>query len=184
MLGREQYYMELLLVYEVKEWEQLFWTKFKAFLNRIENDRVEEKERLAREWRADCWKRLNSQMLAAQKRFAKGTNSIPIRLANLAEPWASFISQFFMVEDSHSMSLSGFKKWMDSEYCLEESDEIRLRMEKEIEDTEFRLKRGSDLGRFDQFWDNDSLFNCRYSRSKWLYLRVDLPLHWKSTCML
>ena len=45
--------------------------------------------------------------------------------------------------------------------------EIHLRMEKEIEDTEFRLKRGSALGRFDQFWDDDDLFDCRYSQSKW-----------------
>ena len=45
-------------------------------------------------------------------------------------------------------------------------------MEKEIEDTDFRLKRGSDLGRFDQCWDdlNNILFNCRYSRLKWLFL--------------
>ena len=41
-------------------------------------------------------------------------------------------------------------------------------MENEIEDIEFRLKRGSDLGRFDQFWDDEIVFNCRYSRSKWL----------------
>ena len=54
------------------------------------------------------------------------------------------------------------------------NDEIRLRMEKEIEDTEFRLKRGSELGRFDQFWDDDTLFKCRYSRSKWLYLSKNL----------
>jgi hypothetical protein len=44
-------------------------------------------------------------------------------------------------------------------------------MENEIEDTEFRLKRGSDLGRFDQFWDDESLFRCRYSQSKWFYLK-------------
>ena len=46
-IGREQYYMELLLVCEVREWE---WNKFKAFLDQIDNDRVEEKERLTREW--------------------------------------------------------------------------------------------------------------------------------------
>ena len=48
-------------------------------------------------------------------------------------------------------------------------------MEKEIEDTEFRLKRGSDLGWFNQFWDDDegTLFKCRYSRSKWLHLSND-----------
>ena len=46
-MGQEQYYMELLLVCEVREWE---WNKFKTFLDQIDNDRVEEKERLTREW--------------------------------------------------------------------------------------------------------------------------------------
>ena len=41
-------------------------------------------------------------------------------------------------------------------------------MQIEIGDAEFRLKRGSELGRFDQFWDDNLLFDCRYSRSKWL----------------
>ena len=58
MWGLERYSMELLLVWEVRQWEQLFWDKFKAFLDQIGNDRVAEKERLTREWRANCWKRL------------------------------------------------------------------------------------------------------------------------------
>ena len=61
-------------------------------------------------------------------------------------------------------------------------DEVCIRIEKEIEDTEFRLKRGSKLRRFDQFWDDETLFNCRYSRSKWLYLspyRTNAPLEVK-----
>ena len=47
---------------------------------------------------------------------------------------------------------------------------MRLRIEKEIEDTKYRLERGTGLGwaGFDQFWDDDLLFECRYSRSKWL----------------
>ena len=49
-------------------------------------------------------------------------------------------------------------------------------IENEIEDTEFRLERGFDLGRFDQFWDDDSLFECRYSRSKWFYPRLTSDL--------
>ena len=83
------------------------------------------------------------------------------------------IRQFVeMAEDSYSISLSRIKKWMDGEFHRRrnENGEIRLRMEKEIEDTEFRLKRGSYMGLFDQFWDDDTLFDCRYSRSKWLYL--------------
>ena len=46
-------------------------------------------------------------------------------------------------------------------------------MQIEIEDAEFRLKRGSELGRFDQFWDDPTLFRCRYSRSKWLFFWQD-----------
>ena len=44
------------------------------------------------------------------------------------------------------------------------------------------MKRGSELGRFDQFWDDDFLFQCRYSRSKWLlfkqsFLRAPLDIY-------
>ena len=37
MLDQDEYYMELLLVYKVKEWEQLFWNKFflKLFWTRL-----------------------------------------------------------------------------------------------------------------------------------------------------
>ena len=38
LLLMEQYSMDLLLLYEVKEWERLFWDKFKAFLDEIGND--------------------------------------------------------------------------------------------------------------------------------------------------
>ena len=41
----------------------------KVFLAQIGNDRVEEKERLTKEWwKANFWKRLNTQMHAAQIR--------------------------------------------------------------------------------------------------------------------
>ena len=173
MLGREQYYMELLLVCEVREWEQLFWNKFKAFLVKIDDDRVEEKERLTREWRANCWKRLNPQMHAAMKRMADVDDVMEKKfcLELLGKDWASLISQHFEGVDKRGiMSLSELRRWIG------DKDEIRLRMKKEIEDTEFRLKRGSDLGRFDQFWDDHTLFKCRYSRSKWLYLSSTVPL--------
>ena len=168
MLGQEQFLMELLLVCEVVEWEQLFLYKFKAFLVQIDNNRVEEKARLTRDWRTNSWKRLNPQMHAALKRVAdvvdmKDKNRI---LELLGEQWASSISQFFKgVERPGIILLSKLMGWirdMDEEVY----EGMRLRMEKEIENTEFRLKRGSDLGRFDQFWDDDTIFECRYSRSK------------------
>ena len=109
-LSVEQYLMELLLLYEVMGWEQLFWNKFKAFLNQIDNDRVEEKERLTREWRANCWKRLNSQMHAAQERLADFDN-IDWLLEILSDRWASSISQLIEeVEMRNPTSLSKLRE--------------------------------------------------------------------------
>ena len=176
LLFREQWLMELLLVYEVKGWEQLFWNKFKAFLNWIGNDRVEEKDRLTREWRANFWKRLNPQMRAAQIRLADfDTKTDKCWFQGvLSDRWASSISQRFEgAEIPNPTCLSNFWEDLKSVNWIQLgllNEETRLRMEKEIEDIEFRLKRGSKLGRFDQFWDNDTLFKCRYSRSKWLDL--------------
>ena len=174
--GCEWYYMELLLVCEVREWEQLFWDKFKAFLNQIGNDRMEEK-RLTEEWRANCWRRLNTQMDAAVKRMADVDNMTDqkVFLNSLGEELALSINRFFKGDEEQNLTtLSKLMKMIDD--AIEDDDDhridtrIHLRMEKEIEDTKFRLKRGSKLGRFDQFWDDDGLFNCRYSQSKWLYL--------------
>ena len=164
MLGLEQYDMELLLVCEVREWEQVFWNKFKDFLDQIGNYRVEEKERLTREWRTNCWKRLNPQMHAALKRFAdldysKGAKEL--LLESLGKRWASLISQLFEgVDKPYAISLSKLGREFGNK-----NKGMRLRMENEIEDIEFRLKRGSDSGRFDQFWDDDLLFKCRDRKS-------------------
>jgi hypothetical protein len=148
MLDDERYSMRLLLIYEVRRWEDLLWKKFKSFLNRTANDRVEVKERWTREWKANYWKRLVSLKHAAEK-------GIP----GSDEWWGLF--------EGVEVSASLFRL---RDYIDRVTPEIRLRMEMEMEDVEFRLKRGSDLDRFDQFWDEDDLFNCRYSRSKWAVL--------------
>ena len=172
LLG-EQVMMELLLLYEVTEWEQLFWNKLKALLDKIGNDRVEVKERLTREWRADCWKRLTSQMHAAENRLADLKDYNKDILDSVIERWASSIRRFFEGDESPtSISLKEhIQSRIDQHERLFPLYEIRQRMENEMEDIEFRLQRGSELGRFDQFWDDDALFDCRYSRSKWLRLR-------------
>ncbi|KAF8802222.1 hypothetical protein BYT27DRAFT_7197312 [Phlegmacium glaucopus] len=180
----EHYLMELLLVYEVEEWEQLFWNKLKNVLDQVGNDRVEEKERLTREWRADCWKRLNPQMHAAEKRLAdldKG-NRWDRRREKMQRGWASLIRQFFEgVKTRNSQALSVLSREMQFLRTRDAQSkvEVHLRIEKEIEDVKFRLNRGSELGQFDQCWDDDTLFECRYSRLKWLYLstsRLSAPL--------
>ena len=164
MLGWDQCSMEELLVCEVKEWEQRFWNKFKSFLVKISNDRVEEKERLTREWRANCWKRLEPQMDAALKRMADvgDFEDKDDRLRHLHKEWTSCVRQFFEgVENPDGITLPKLRRRFGSGG--------NHQMKIEVEDAKFRLKRGSDLGRFDQFWDDDTLFECRYSQSKWLY---------------
>ena len=173
VLGRDQYYMEQLLVYEVREWEKRFWNKFEAFLEKIDKDRMKEKERLTREWKANCWKRLNPQRHAALKRLADVDHIYKDEfLESLGEQWALSISHLFEgAENLDLISLSNLRRWIGDE------EETHLRRGKEIEDIEFRLKCGSDSRRFDQFWDDDVLFQCRYSRSKWLNF-------WKSSTPL
>ena len=161
MLGREQYAMELLLVWEVKEWEQLFWIKFKSFLVQISKYRAGETERLTREWRANCWRRLNTQMDAAMERMADVDDfkHKDVALESLRYEWASCIRQFFEGVEN-GITLPKLRRWIGGvRRVIEDSAD---RMQIEIEDAEFRLKRGSELGRFDQFWDDDTLFHCRY----------------------
>jgi hypothetical protein len=181
MLRLGQYMMELLLVCEVREWEHVFLKKFKAFLVEVGDDRLEEKKRLTREWRAGCWKRLNSQMHAAVKRLADVVKDFKDRdafLNTLGEEWASSISQLFERPGAKKTelkpTLSGLRNEIERRlvYGSPNADEIRQQMANEIEDTIFRLDRGSHANeeQFDQFWEDDILFKCRYSRSKWLYL--------------
>ena len=173
MLYLERYLIGLLLLYEVMGWEQLFLNKFKAFRDQIGNDRAEEKGRLTREWKANCWKRLNPQIHAAQKR-SENENDDWVEI--LDQQWTNSISQLIEgVEIPNPTSLSELVEKMKGLNRIDDLDEeTRLRMEMEIEDTAFRFKRGSDLGQFDQFWDDYTLFDCRYSRSKWLDLKQHL----------
>ena len=160
MLSQEQWAMELLLVSEVKEWEQFFWIKFKSFLVQISKYRGGETERLTREWKLNCWKRLNTQRDAALKRMADFEVK-DWKLESFHDEWASCIRQSFEgVGNPDGITLPKLRR-------REFGDKHRMQIE--IEDAEFRLNRGSDLGRFDQFWDDNLLFRCRYSRSKWLY---------------
>ena len=172
MLGQEQFDMELLLVWEVKEWEQLFWIKFKFFLVEIGKYREGERERLTREWRLNCWKRLHTQMDAAMERMAD-VDDFKVKdreLEELIDEWASCIRQFFEgVENQFGITLPKLRIRIGGVRRLIKDKDSSDHMQIEIEDAKFRLKHGSELGRFDQFWDDDTLFRCRYSRSKWLY---------------
>ena len=152
LLYSEQCLMELLLLSEMNEWERLFWNKLKALLDKIGNDRVEEKKRLKREWRADCWKRLNPQMHAADKRVANINKDVySFSRQRVQRKWGLSISQLLELEGDENWEIQNSNLLSDlkREVGNLRTDETRLRMEKEIEDTEFRLKRGSDLRQFD-----------------------------------
>ena len=85
-----------------------------------------------------------------------------LELERLRYDWASCIRQIF---EGVENPLPELRRRIGDKLRIQ----IKIRMQIEIEDAEFRLKRGSELGRFDQFWDDDLLFDCRYSRSKWLH---------------
>ena len=103
-------------------------------------------------------------------------------LKDLGERWASSVKQLFeRVENPYILSLSELRRLIGAKNI---DEEMRLRMEKEIEDTEFRLKRGSDLGRFDQFWDDCLLSNAgTLGRSGSISTNIQV-YHLKSTRML
>ena len=141
--------MELLLLYEVMEWEKLFWNKLKDLLDNISNDRLGGvKERLTREWRADCWKRLNPQMHAAEKRFPD-INDYSVAIRNfVGKRWASYmyISQFF--EGVENPNLNSISLWKEIQFRIDRHErrypqyEICPRLEYEMENIKFRLKCG------------------------------------------
>ena len=88
-------------------------------------------------------------------------------LYTLSEEWVSSIRQLFEgVENTNSSDLKEEINKDSDDDVIDSYKESRLRLEKEIEDIEFRLRRGSESGRFDQFWDDDGLFECRYSRGQ------------------
>jgi hypothetical protein len=66
----ERCLMEKLLVHEVEAWEGLVWNRVKEFIGR--NDVPEsEKVRLTREWRGNCWKRLDANIRAMDTRMER-----------------------------------------------------------------------------------------------------------------
>jgi hypothetical protein len=58
--------MEKLLCYEVEAWAGQLWISRKAFVHSCQD---QEKERLRREWKANCWKRMDSNIRAMDARM-------------------------------------------------------------------------------------------------------------------
>ena len=112
-------------------------TRSRPPFSRSGNDRVEEKERLTREWRANSWERLNPQMHAAQKILADFQVDDTIDknwfLELLDSRW---ISQLFEGFEKGVAIPNELREEMELLYRMEH--ETRLRIEKEVEDTGFK----------------------------------------------
>ena len=195
----ERCWVEKLLVFEVERWEEQVLGMVEEFVGR---DGVPEKERLMREWRANCWKRLDANIRAMDARMedAKtkanaGASEVRSRKwhgghFDIRYHWQSVVERF--VESSTpsplfsmpSSRLEGDVReivghntpfwWTYNLNAAQQRrvrkhlEEMASRLEKELEDVEFRLNQG--LERCDEFRDDPKLFQCRHARSKWLIL--------------
>ena len=90
-------------------------------------------------------------MHAADKRVANINKDIySFSRQRVQRKWGLSISQLLELEGDENWEIQNSNLLSDlkREVGNLRTDETRLRMEKEIEDTEFRLKRGSDLRQF------------------------------------
>jgi hypothetical protein len=196
-LIEERCLMEKLLVFEVEVWEELVWNQVGEFIGR--NDVPEsEKGRLTREWRGNCWKRLDANIRAMDSRMESAKaeiNALPsnelqrtlnskfkdvheeIRIA-----WHSVVERFVdTATPSASSTQSHFSlvrisryRWPEPSPAQQEQDrrqykETAHRLKKELADVEFRIAKGLDSCD-PKIFEDPYLLRCRHSRSKELYL--------------
>ena len=195
----ERCWVEKLLVFEVERWEEQVMEMVQEFVGR---DGVPEKERLMREWRANCWKRLDTNIRAMDARMEDAKSKANAGASevrskkwhgahfDLRYHWQSVVERF--VESSTPsplLSMPSYRLDCDVREIVRHStpfwwtydvnaaqqrrvqrhlEEMASRLEKELEDVEFRLNQG--LERCDEFRDDPKLFQCRHARSKWLIL--------------
>jgi hypothetical protein len=87
----ERCLVEKLLLYEVEVWEGLLWNRVKEFIARNDVPKPG-KEQLTREWRGNCWKRLNANILALDARM---------EAAKAGPELSSHELQHIKLEDAH-----------------------------------------------------------------------------------
>ena len=192
-LIEEWRWMEELLVYESERWEEQLWQRRRHFVGGSP-----EKERLTREWRGNCWQRLNANIRAMDARIdaAKTTANSPEfdvswKWQNAREDiqveWHHVVQRFLEHETSSSspsMTLQGLEErlreitepdwwWphdgVSRERLKRQCEEMATRLTRELDDIKFRLKQG--LEHCDQIWVDEELLECRHSRSTTLILR-------------
>ena len=190
----ERRWMEMLLVYEVERWEEQLWERRRLFVG---NSR--EKERLAREWRANCWKRLDAGIRAMDARMdaAKPTstaNSIEYHIwwiwkdmhDDIQQAWQDLVERFMEHETSSSspsMPLQSLEHGLGKitkPTRLGFDDDLSIELlQKQREQIASRLRRELEdvefrltqgLDHCDQFQVDEQLLRCRHSQKKTLIL--------------
>ena len=179
---------EKLMVYEVERWEEQLWERAKAF---FDSDEVSEKERLANEWRANSWKRLDANIRAMDARMdaAKANTNLGERTGSewldekyrsIQQAWQSVLERFVGSKTpsiSPSMPLPHPEHerppaWRMGSVNVTQRRRLARQMENrftmEIEDVTNRLNQG--LERCNDFMVHSMLVECRHSRSKVLTL--------------
>ena len=194
-LDHERFLMEMLLVYEVEVWEeQLVWNRVKEFMDRDDVPKSET-ERLTREWRGNCWKRLNTNLRAMDARMERAKAALPnndrdlqrefnILHSVIRKAWQDVFERLDHDTLTPSASSTLWTRFNDNvrrkssarllapreldEQARRQHDEMAHRLKKELEDVEYRISHGLDHR--DQFVHDEDLLRCRHSRSKSLSL--------------
>ena len=184
--------MEILLVYEVERWEEKLWERTKSLVGGSP-----EKQRLMKEWRRDCWKRLDANIRAMDSRMdalktTANSNEFDVSREwqdthdGIQLAWQGVVQRLVERETSSSSPSMPFQRleasigeiteprwwWqlgnLSAKRFEEQLEEVASRLIRELEDVKERLTQG--LERCDQFWSDEQLLKCRHSRSKTLLL--------------
>jgi hypothetical protein len=176
--------MEMLLVYEADKWEGQLWDATRGF---ICSDEVQEKERVEREWKANCWKRLDANIRAMDARMEAAQANAKVASNNLSREWRDaleriqrtwrrVIGRFNSFHRSRDLSRFDPERFTQDDatrsiyphlsQLSNQRDKIEDRLRKELEDVEFQLEQG--LKKCNEFWVDEVLLQCKHSRTKWL----------------
>jgi hypothetical protein len=167
-LIEERFLMEKLLVYEVEAWEERVRNLVEEFMGR--SDVPESgKERLTREWRGNCWKRLDTNIRAMDARMERAKAEISALPSNklqstlnsnlnyvhneIRRAWRSVIERLVYTPTLSASSTPGSRFSQDLQKLAHRIDrfsaqpdqerrwhqEMACRLKKELADVEFRI---------------------------------------------
>ena len=182
--------MELLLAYAVEGWEKQLWERAERY---IDSCNTREKEPLRREWRANCWKRLDANIRAMDARMDTAEAKAAERTSEnwqythdeIRKAWQVVIERFVeSAAPSPSLAMptsrldqnlqdiadrSTLPWWTHELNAAQERrlermcEEMTSRLRREQEDVEFWLNQGLQQCNGYGYSSDKTLFECRHS---------------------